>query len=107
MAYEMRISDWSSDVCSSDRPVYFGGGAPVLSAVATGSAAALTGVTATTYSLPVWYASAVNAAPVSITIREPPALGRDSTLRTGVAKSLTSSRLRNESGRLEIGRAHV
>src|SRR3546814_9439410 len=23
-AYEMRISDWSSDVCSSDRPAYFG-----------------------------------------------------------------------------------
>src|SRR3546814_14195041 len=77
-------------------PVYFGGGAPVLSAVATGSAAALTGVTSTTYSLPVWYASAVNAAPVSITIREPPALGRDPTLRTGVAKRSDESRVGNE-----------
>src|SRR3546814_9573587 len=24
-AYELRISDWSSDVCSSDLPAYFGG----------------------------------------------------------------------------------
>src|SRR3546814_3019582 len=32
-AYEMRISDWSSDVCSSDLPVLLVGGADVHPAV--------------------------------------------------------------------------
>src|SRR3546814_1220708 len=27
-AYEMRISDWSSDVCSSDRPIFAADGQP-------------------------------------------------------------------------------